>query len=377
MTAATPNKEGPPSPPLELRWVWTLANGGTVTAIIDSEANTEVVSQDDEVLSKSTRGGKPDGHAILVNPRRDEHQSERPPMQAVVSFGIGTAVCILRVDGEEVAPQVWPQRKRREPALVEGRKVELPLPRSRSTYVLIAACGIALIVAGVAVKLLKKAPEVSSRADGKLTGTYRALNGLFIAHYSEDLEPKLPIMPAAVGAVQLDDKLRTMSILIGGVTLAEGAVGSPGAPARDPWVLQQLYHDEALANLPKGSGKYEETSRQDDLCIPGKPGAVVSGQIMAKNTTTRIARVWTCTFVHETAGYIMMTMLAEPVGSVDEKHARSILEATELTKLSDLGGIPPGLIQPGASASVNPELGNIPTIGSGSLPKIDLNAPIK
>ena len=71
--------------------------------------------------------------------------------EAVVSFGIGTAVCILRVEGEEVAPQVWPQRKKREPAVVEVRPVELKLggTRASSTYVLIGVCVIALIVAGI------------------------------------------------------------------------------------------------------------------------------------------------------------------------------------------------------------------------------------
>ena len=61
-----------------------------------------------------------------------------------------------------------------------------------------------------------------------------------------------------------------------------------------------------------------------------------SGPVLAPTK----ARVWSCAFVNEDTGYFMLSMLAEPVEPADEGRAKSIFDATELTKLAEIGSMP-------------------------------------
>ena len=96
-------------------------------------------------------------------------------------------------------------------------------------------------------------------------------------------------------------------------------------------------YDEALANLAKGTRKYEETARREDTCA-GKPGAVVVGHL---GRGDHQAKIWSCAFVHEGAGYLILTMLEDPSTAADDRRLHAIVEATELTRLSDLGSAEP------------------------------------
>lgn len=329
-----------------LRWRWTLANGGGVEAVIDLDANTEAVLQGSRVLSHCPRGDKPDGHTVLVSPERGPDVSERPPIEAVVTFAPRTSVCILRVDGNEVAPVVWP-------VPIRQRAAPAPEPdRPWGTYLLIGLAVVALVIGGAIVRSLRK--DHPPRVEGKLDQVHRSMNGLFVAHYSEDLAPRIAVLPPGVGGVVLEDKAKTTNIVIAATTI-------DASSARDPWALQQRLRDEVVANLAKGAGRYEESARRDDTCL-GKPGAVVTGQILAEGQ--RQAKVWSCAFLSETAGYFTLYMLAEPVLNADERRVRSILDATELTRLADLGAFPPGMSPSGPLGT--------PTAASGLLPSLDL-----
>jgi hypothetical protein len=332
-----------PSDARILRWQWTLANGGTVAAVIDRGGSTETVSQGTRVLSQSARGGKPDGHTVMVDPEREPDRSERPGIEAVVTFAPGTAVCILRVDGHEVAPSAWPVRP---PAVT-------PKPtRPYGAWALIGIGVLALVTFGLVVRTTRGEPP---RIDPKLGGTYRALNGLFIAHYPDDFEARLAVLPPGAGGIILEDTAKTTTIVF-------GAMPNETSGMTDPWVLQQRLHDEAVANLPKGTARYEEGARREETCL-GKPGAVVTGKIMSSGKAK--ARVWSCAFVHDAAGYLALYMLAEPAGTADERRARAVIDTTELTHLADLGMLPPGL-------TPTDPLGTGGTLPVGSLPRLDL-----
>jgi hypothetical protein len=305
-----------------LRWEWTLANRGSVEAVLDTTAARETVRQNGRVLSEGARGAKPDGHTVLVSPDTSGDGSERPPLEAVVTFSPTAAICILRVEGHEMAPKAWPVRERPTPPKVET---------SWAKYALAAGAIAILVAAGIAGRsLVGSSSTPAPRVEGKLDGTHRAMNGLFVAHHPPDLEPRLAVLPNGVSGVVLEDKPKTLAIVLAAQRLEAGA-------PHDGWVLQQRLSGEALANLNKGAGKYEETVRRDETCL-GKPGAVTLGQV--KHGSTRVARIWSCAFVHEDAGYFFLTMLAEPAGTADERYVRSIVDATELTTLADLGDVP-------------------------------------
>ncbi|MBX3228037.1 MAG: hypothetical protein KIT84_27570 [Labilithrix sp.] len=302
-----------------LRWQWKLANRGVVTAEIDRATSRESVQQDGRVLSECARGGKPDGHVVAVAPAIAAGLSERPPLEAVVSFDPTLAICVLRVDGHEVGPTAWPVKER--------KVVEVKPPKPWGTYALFG-----VLLAGAAVLLffrLTRPPEPPP-PDRSLHGTTRALNGLFIAHYPPEMEAKPAVFPASASGIAIEDKEQRLSIVL-------AAVPQDSAASHDAWGLQQRLRDEALANVPKGIARFEETARRDERCL-GEPGAVVVGRLA--HGSSRRARVWSCAFVHEGAGYFVLYSVAEPADDAAEKRARTILDSTELTRLADLGAPP-------------------------------------
>jgi hypothetical protein len=301
------------------RWQWVLANGGAIDASIDSDAGTETVSQEGRVLSQSPRGKRPDGHVVLASPNRAAGLSERPPIEVVVTFAPSTHVCVLRVDGEEVAPSVWPGRERPAP--------EAP-PRSAGPWIVAGVAAVALALVGASVRALRG--DTTAAKDGALLGVHRSPDGRFIAHFPADLEARAAVMPSGVTGALLENKDKSTTLVIASVALDPSA-------SHDPWALNQMLHDEALANLPKGTSKYDEGARREETCL-GSPGAVVVGQLLGRGA--RKARVWSCAFAHDDTGYFVLSMLSEPVEAGDDRRAKSILEATELTHLAEIGAAP-------------------------------------
>jgi len=299
---------------MDLRWQWRLANGGRVAAVIERARELEIVTQGDRVLSSAPRGAQPDGHRVLVDAEREPGASDRPPIEAVVTFAAHAPVCILRVDDQEVAPLAWPMREKRPE----------PSPRPKLGFLYPVAVLAVLASVGVLVRALRS-DHAPAAVASKLAGTYRAPNGLFVAHYPDDFDAKVALLPAGVGGVVLEEKAKTAAILIAAVP--------HGSALHDPWALQQRLHAEALANMPSGDGSYAETARREGTCV-GRPGAIVAGRIVRWGKPT--ARIWTCAFANERAGYFAMTLLMEPVADDVERGARVVVEGTELTNLSDL-----------------------------------------
>ena len=300
-----------------LRWKWRLANRGIVTATIEDDGR-EVVAQDSRVLSEALRGTKPEGHTVVVTPVQSNlEDSVRPPIEAVVTFDPQAPICILRVDDHEVSPAAWPERER----------PTIPMPSQPSVPWKLVAIGALVLVLAAFLFSSVHGSRLSS-ADTKLRGTHRASNGLFIAHFPEDLDARAAVLPTGVGGVVLEDKAKTTTIVLG--SLPPDASGA----AHDPWMIQQRLRDELLANVPKGTARFEELTRRDETCL-GEHGAVVVGQLLESGAQR--GRVWSCAFIHKDVGYIALVSLGEPATSDDEKRVRAIVEATELTKLADLG----------------------------------------
>jgi hypothetical protein len=297
-----------------------LANGGVVTAVIEGEGSVESISQGTRVLSRAPRGSRADGHTVVVTPEDRLDRSERPPIEAVVAFDPSAPICILRVEGQEVTPTAWPVRERRVPPPAASR------PWGMHLLALLGAA--ALVLTMLAFMWLRKGSP--SEPDAKLVSTHRASNGLFVAHFPADLEARAPVLPTGVGGVVLEDKPKWISVVIAGFPL-------DATIARDPWAIQQLLRDEALVNVPKGAARFEEATRRDDTCL-GERGAVVAGNLV--QDSTRRGHIWSCAFIHDSTGYLTLFMLDERASSSEEHRVRTIIDATELTKLANLGGAP-------------------------------------
>jgi hypothetical protein len=190
---------------------------------------------------------------------------------------------------------------------------------------------VVLLVLGIV--LIARRPD-TSLPPASLTTTYRSPSGFFVAHYPSDFDLRPAVLPPQASGIILEDKDKSHAhvIVIGAIPM-EAIEGAPN----DPWVIQQHLHPEALVNVPKNDGKYEETARRDESCL-NERGAVVVGTIT--QTGGQRSRVWSCTFTHQSATYIAMYVIAEPTTAAEENRLLKIIDATELTRLADLGETP-------------------------------------
>ena len=270
------------------------------------------------MLSRAPRHTKPQGHTVLVAPIRHEGGSDRPPLEATLTFASHAPICVLRVEGHEVAPSVWPKRDRSLKPTEPARSRRAPF----ASYGLVALAGVGLVGLLVAILVVR---AVASRPAGpaKLDESLRALNGLFIAHFPGEMAQRIPTLPQGMFGVRLDDRTKATTIVL--------AAGPRDVTAGDRWALQQRLLPEILANLKKVDETFEETARREETCL-GETGAVVVGKLVEDGKA--IARLWTCALVHDEAGYLLVSRINEPVAKDDENQARRIIDATELTHLA-------------------------------------------
>jgi hypothetical protein len=291
---------------MEHRWEWTLPDGAKIAATLDEDANVESVFVGTRLASQAARGRKPEGHAL------------DKPSGVVVRFQPGALICILRVDGEEVSPNVWPVRKRAQrpkPAIVA-----LPL---RAIGIVV----IALALIGGGYWAWSSRASSTDGGASSLDAPFRAENGRFVAHHPARFVERKPQLPAGASGIVLVDAERRESIVLLSYVAGD-------APA-EPWLVQKKLHGEALTNLPRNGPAYEETSRGDETCL-GKAGAVVLGK--ARNARGEAANVWSCGFAHDGVAYLVMYSVRADAPSEDARRLREIVESTELTHLAELQG---------------------------------------
>ncbi|HSO39135.1 MAG TPA: hypothetical protein VLT33_41700 [Labilithrix sp.] len=293
-----------------LRWEWTLANGARVAAEIDKAKSVERVLVGGRVASEAARGTKADGHSVVAPPQPSARTPE--PLTAVLSFEANAPICILRVDGFEVAPTTWPQPQRKA---VQPQEVH-PLAR----WLILAAVAVAVI--GVAVALIRRSRSASS--EQALASTLRSSNGLFIAHYPASFKTRPVVLPSPLAGALLEDDEAHETIVLAAFELE-------ATTAPDRWLLQQRFHDEILSNVPKAARSYVEVERRDDRCL-GEAGAVVLGRFERPDGAR--ARVWSCAFVKDRRGYIASYVLPE---TAPDARLRRIVDGTELTQLESVG----------------------------------------
>lgn len=291
---------------MEHRWEWTLPDGAKIAATLDAQEKVESVFAGGRLVSEAPRGSKPEGHVL------------EKPAGVVVRFQPGALICILRLDGDEITPNVWPVRKR----------VERPKPKIVALPLRAIALGVlAVALVGGGWWAWTSREAAGGGASSSLDVTFRADNGRFVAHHPKRFVARKPQLPAFASGVVLADTGRSESIVI--VAYAGG-----DAPS-EPWLVQKKLHGEALASLPRNGPAYEESSRGDETCL-GRPGAVVLGK--SRTVRDEAANVWSCGFSDGGASYLVMYSVRADAPSEDGRRLRSIIEATELTQLAELRG---------------------------------------
>ncbi len=284
------------------RWEWKLPSGEDVAAVVNAAARTEGVFVGERLVCQTPRGARPEGHVVPLGGHR-----------VTVTFDPGVLVCVLRVDGDEIAPVKWPVRPR-APRAVAPRTLSIP-------FVLAVFAGLA--VAGLVYFVVSR-PPAAGDAD-VMNGAHRAENGLFLARYPKSFDARQAPLPPGMSGVVLVDGLRKDAVVIVALPWPDST--------HDAWLVHQRLHPEALATLPRGDAAYEEMSRHDGTCF-GHPGAVVTAR--AKDTHGARITLVSCAIARGRAGYLALSSVREGEEGAIER-AQRVIEATELTELGTMG----------------------------------------
>ncbi|WP_146653643.1 hypothetical protein [Labilithrix luteola] len=291
----------------ELRWEWQVPGGPRVAATLDVEAAVESVFVGAQRVGRGQRGARPEGHVV-------PYAGELP---VVVTFDANVPVCILRVDGMEISPAVWP---------VPTRGRVRPPPRKPFSLGLVVV-GLVAIAAIAAITRVCSVFDVRgfgfTRGEAGKT-TWRAPNGLFVARFPSAFAARLADGPPGSTTAVLQIRGGDDAIVLFAIPLEPGS--------REPWWVHKRFYPEVLAALPRATGDYEELSRNDDTSA-GDSRAVVHGRL--KNGKGESAKVWSTAFVHGNAGYVFAYETREGGRDDDESALRRIVDATELSALAE------------------------------------------
>ncbi len=291
------------------RWEWALPDGRRVAAELDEARGREVVFLGEGIAAAGPCGAAREGHVLDGAP------------DVVVTFEPPALVCILRVDGHEIAPSTWPGRDRPRTSSASGDRA-LTIPRG-----VVAAVAVVAILALV----LALGGRAVSQVWGARTGDdarvmHRDPGGLFVARFPPAFRPK---PTAGASALLLENREADVSVVVLALPL--------GDAARDPWAVQKKMLPEALATLPRADASFEETSRSDETCL-GERGAAVVGRIASARGAS--AKVWSCALVHGQGMYLVAYALPEGAKVAREKELRAIVDATDLVELEVVAPAP-------------------------------------
>jgi len=148
----------------KLVWEWTLGTE-SVRAELEMPANVESVFLARRLLSRSARGGRPDGHAVPL-----------PGVEARVHFNAPTRECVLYVNGAPVPPtRVTSKASSSVPLLL---------------VILVGGVFVLSVFSALAAYGVRKyvADAKTSQANVALSQKYTGPNGLLVAHYPSDFE---------------------------------------------------------------------------------------------------------------------------------------------------------------------------------------------
>ncbi len=292
-----------------MRWEWILPGEVRVAATVDRLTGVESVFASGLVVSQCARGTRPEGHDI-------------PSNFATVTFDPQQLICVLRVGREEVAPSKWPVRERAPKPPPDVHFVY------RGSGLLVGLVVIAAIAGLAAFAFVKRGRE--GLHVGALSGVYRAENGLFVAHFPSSFTARAATVASGTSGLTLVDEPPARAIVI--LAMASKIEGA----APDPWLINKRFHAEALSNLPRDGGLYEELARRDDSCL-GLPGAATLGR--ATGPRGERIRIWSCAVTRGDAAYLVMSSSREldEADRVSRDELRHVIDATELTVLPEVG----------------------------------------
>lgn len=290
------------------RWEWALPDGRRVAAAIDDEGTRERVWIGGRLASEAARGAHPEGHVVG---------------DVIVLFEAHAPICVLRLDGHEIAPAIWPGRGTgAAPALATGpRPTVTPsegLPRSLVVLALVAALLVGVALASRALR--KDEPDVTQ-------ASFRAHAGFFVARYPSTFVAHAAAAPNGGEAVRLERADADENVVVLAMPL--------GDAARDPWLVHKRLHPEVLAELPRADKSFDETARSEETCL-GEKGAVVVGRTATAHGAS--AKVWSCAFVHDDLAFVVAYAVREGAPAAEEAALRAVVDATDLTRLGETPG---------------------------------------
>jgi len=272
----------------KLVWEWTLGTE-SVRAELEMPANVESVFLARRLLSRSARGGRPDGHAVPL-----------PGVEARVHFNAPTRECVLYVNGAPVPPtRVTSKASSSVPLLL---------------VILVGGVFVLSVFSALAAYGVRKyvADAKTSQANVALSQKYTGPNGLLVAHYPSDFAAQA----RGEDALQVSRSgLRDNSILL---------IAIKRPISDDPAELSRVVLKPILDAF-EAKGSVHTTSEGAGQCI-GRLGYKTEGtaSLGVEDVVT-----WSCTFVEGDHAYVFFASV-NTVFDGDMPLVRRIIDATEI-----------------------------------------------
>jgi hypothetical protein len=274
----------------KLEWEWVLG-GEVVRATLDASAGVESVLVGPRLVSRSSPGGSPDGHAVPLQAGGD----------ARVYFNVATRECVLYLNGAAVPP------------VRVGSKAS---SSSASVLVAVVVVGfvVLLVFGALAVYGVRQyvADSKAAQATTPLSQKYDGPKGLLVAHYPADFAAQM----RGEYSLQLMRSPRDDSILL--IALDEPVSTDPAELSRV--ALKPII--DALAE--KGSA---DTARAGAGTCLGRPAYVTEG---TANVGLENVITWSCTFVENGHGYVFFASVNKLFADADRPLLQRVIDATEI-----------------------------------------------
>lgn len=293
---------------------WDLAGGEKVVAKVDA-SGTESVYLDAHLVSRSSRGLKPNGHEVRRHGADDGAYRGQKDIRVFFENG----GCRLVVDGVTMSPATL-SVDAPAPDLLGGG--EQPFGARDKLAIAIAGIGIAGMLAfgwSYRTKSPGDRPAVALAA-GRLpnTQTLKTANGLLTVHYPSNFHAKDRPLGAGSSVLWLEANE-------GYEKLSFFSWGRPST--LDVWKLDQVWHAGTVESWGADGTRYVGEEQRSEGKCHGEYAAIVVRHLILSGGDH--VRHWSCVFVHDSHAFRFSTFTEESKAP-DEAYLKSLVDAAEL-----------------------------------------------
>jgi len=315
-------------------WEWELAEDLKITARVQWPQRIESVWMGPRLVSRSTHGGKAEGHTVRLPPPKTANEAYRTAGssgEAIVTYDEFTSAFRLEIDGRHVpltrGPDLLPPGSfapgSQQGGTMGGGDSGVAI-FFRSQVGRVAMLGIGVVVAMGAFKLgialTHRQPKLAA-GKTELTSTMTSEDGAIAAHYPDDFVATHELGGAAIRLHrEARDELLVLAVTSTPVT-------------QDPKALHRVVLDGLAKETKKERLELGSLKTEEGTC-KGFPGMRTTTELSDGETGpgSRV-KLSLCTMIRSARAYFFGYILPTDQGDGQEAELQRIVDATDIFDL--------------------------------------------